>query len=306
MAASPDTKRHRMLVVRQVLNEAVHADIVKKNPCEGLKLPRPSKGRIRFLTLEEAESLLRACCEYDPRAVTDTSAAFLYAFVATALYTGARLQELQHLEWTDISYEHRTVTIQAKPQWRWVPKNGRSRIVGINPCLLDILADYRVGREHALSAARERHDRLQAWAAREHKDSGVTKPPELERFSRPPSISTLLSKSRGSLTTLEAQATSSLVFPNKNGQPLTEIPRGFAAAVKQAGLAATGVSFHSLRHTFATQLLLAGVDLISVMQLLGHADLSTTERYLHVLPSYASEQGVRMPTLTDGVHGRSR
>ena len=87
---------------------------------------------------------------------------------------------------------------------------------------------------------------------------------------------------------------SEYVFTNpKTGKPYTDIKRAFRTACERAGI--EDLRFHDLRHTFASRLVRRGVDLVIIKELMGHASIVTTQRYLH---SQASEKLQAVETLT--------
>jgi len=68
------------------------------------------------------------------------------------------------------------------------------------------------------------------------------------------------------------------------GKRYGNIQRSFTTACRRAGI--KDFHFHDLRHTFASQLIMAGVDLTTIKELLGHKTLTMTLRYAHLAPSH--------------------
>ena len=74
------------------------------------------------------------------------------------------------------------------------------------------------------------------------------------------------------------------VFLNKYGERLVSPRKWFDAAVKEACL--QSFTWHCLRHTFASRLVMAGVDLRTVQELMGHKTIQMTVRYAHLAPKH--------------------
>ena len=70
------------------------------------------------------------------------------------------------------------------------------------------------------------------------------------------------------------------VFCKEDGMPYRDVKVGFRAALRRAKI--KNFRFHDLRHTFASHLVMRGVDLKTVQELLGHKDMRMTLRYSHL------------------------
>jgi integrase len=68
-------------------------------------------------------------------------------------------------------------------------------------------------------------------------------------------------------------------YNHETGAPLCDLKAGFLQACKKAGI--TGVTWHTLRHTFASRLVNRGSDIVTVKELLGHSTVTVTMRYAH-------------------------
>ena len=91
------------------------------------------------------------------------------------------------------------------------------------------------------------------------------------------------------LRSLDSFIRSPWVFPSPinplhSWNPQSFVNHVFPPFLQKAGI--QGVCWHTLRHTAASRRVMAGVDLVSVKEILGHRDIQTTLRYAHLAPGH--------------------
>ncbi len=194
-----------------------------------------------------------------------------HRLLAQLLYgTGMRIHEALQLRVKDVDFEHQAIVVREG-------KGGKDRVVMLPQSLVPALRE-QLGRARVLWAA----DQAQG-------NGGVAMPDALERkYPRAGSSWTWF--------WVFPQATHSTdprsgVVRRHHLYDQT-FQRAFKRAVQEAGIQKPATP-HTLRHAFATHLLQAGYDIRTVQELLGHADVSTTMIYTHVLK--VGGGGVRSP-----------
>jgi integrase len=93
-----------------------------------------------------------------------------------------------------------------------------------------------------------------------------------------------------------------LVFPDRNGNKVVQISDTFNRVVDELKFnedvtdRRNRVTFHTLRHTYASMLVQAGVDIYHVKELLGHSSIALTERYAHLSDSSLKQAALKIQT----------
>jgi integrase len=197
------TLNRELACLKTILNKAKEWGYIEQVP--KIKLFKENNQRVRYLTEEEEEKLLKIAPEP------------LKSIIIIALNTGMRQGEILNLKWRDIDLNEGIIIIQDS-------KSKEKRVIYMN------------------KTTKETFINLLSISGKEY------------------------------------------IFENKNGERYSEsyIQHSFEKVVKQAGI--KDFRFHDLRHTFASRLVMAGVNLKTIQELLGHKDYRMSLRYSHLSP----------------------
>ena len=228
---APRSIQYMLATIRQVFNYAAANNLYQgSNPAAGRGVKRPTidNRRTRFLTNEEADTLLTELSKRSS-AVHDVA--------LFSLHTGARAGEIFSLTWGDIDLFSGTI----------------------------LLRDTKSNKNRHLYMT----EQVKKMFIR--KKQAETKKKEL-------------------------------VFPDKNGNKMVQISKTYYRVVNEIGFnegvadRRDKVTFHTLRHTYASMLVQKGVDIYLVKELLGHSSIVLTERYSHLSESTLKQAALKIQT----------
>jgi site-specific recombinase XerD len=233
---------------------------IESDPSALAVAPKREQRVPAHLTIDEMSQLL---------AMPDTTAplgrrdrAMLELFYAS----GLRLSELVGLGLEDVNMHARVVRVMGKGRKeRQVPFNDSAK-AAIGAWLTDRVGLISAGlkaRGSGLGAAGSGLGRESKIGDRESPTDQTSRIKNRKFASSAPGAAPLFVNARGSRLT---------------GRSVQRLVARYVAACSTR----FGISPHALRHSFATHLLSAGADLRAIQELLGHVQLSTTQRYTHV------------------------
>jgi integrase len=234
-----------MTALQSSINWGVDRELIEKNPISKIKSlqEHDSEQKVRYLKPDERKRLFAALDkrETEMRAARESHNAWLAErgraalpelgkfadyfkpLIIVALYTGIRRGDIFGLQWCDIDFNAKTITLRASKT-----KSGKMNRIPMNSLVYNTLDVWKQQNSDAMPAA--------------------------------------------------------LVFPSpKTGKRFNNCNSAWESLLKEADI--QNFRWHDMRHDFASQLVMSGVDLNTVRELLGHADLKMTLRYAHLAPS---------------------
>lgn len=255
-ALSKTTQNYHLIALRSFLKYLARHDIPALSH-ERIELAGTPDREITFLEPAEVERLLRAPTPTKLIGARDA------AMLALLFSTGLRVSELTGLDRDQISLKSDEFTV--------IGKGGKARLVFLSEYARAALANY----------LRRRKDRDPALFVR-HGKRGRSENKPKNRPQRgplggknPQFQPSFLAKAEDYKLNVDGKAVSQLRLTPRTVQRIVKRYAKVAGITKD-------IHPHTIRHSFATDLLGNGADIRSVQQLLGHSSITTTQIYTHV------------------------
>lgn len=251
-------------------NRAIQWELIGKNPCKAVILPKVPQHEVTAFTLEQAKTFIAECKKTDENIVLEF-----------ALETGMRPSEYLALRWSDVSGN--------------VVKVRRALVVGLAGGGFDFNDCKTKGSRRDVQISPELKQRLEAQKKRRAQmkrdlSKRIRNPPPLLSSARRKKVRKV---AREMLKNLDSH---NLVFPSDVGLPqsINNLNRrDFKGIVTAIGLDEKEFSLYCLRHTSITIDLIEGADVKTVAANHGTSAEMIWKTYAHALPKQRDEATVR-------------
>ncbi len=125
----PITVNYELDLLKAFFKRAIKNNYMKKNPLDDIERLKVAQKQPRFFVEEELREILLHCQKRD------------YPVFLTLASTGMRLGELINLEWEDVDFERRAITIRVKDFWE--PKNSKPRAIPMTNKIVEVLKELQ-------------------------------------------------------------------------------------------------------------------------------------------------------------------
>ncbi len=255
------TQNYHLIALRAFLKYLAKQDVKTLSP-EKIELPKNPQRQVEFLEKDELERLFQAIAgEKDElQRLRDN------AILQTLFSTGLRVSELASLKTDNINLDRREFTVRGK--------GSKLRLVFLSDEAAEAIKKYLSKRKDNSKALFVSHSEI----GRSSPASGKT----------PTSAKKIEAEQKRIEKEIDSQGYKKNRDDRKiSGLTVRQIQRIIKKYCRIAGIIKK-VTPHTLRHSFATDLLQNGADIRSVQTLLGHASITTTQIYTHI-----TNQGLR-------------
>jgi integrase len=242
---APATVHRDLQTLKGIFSLAVDWDYLLANPASKIRFRKYEWRKQHILTMEEQNRL------YDAFQLNERRH-YLADIVTVALYTGMREDELLRLKWADVNRSVAEITV---------------RSTNVNP------TKGKTTRGVPMTT------KVKATLAKLYMEAmaQVKEAVEKEATEKGEPVS-----SKGIADAVQARLQGRYVFVNpRTGTRYVETKLGWKASLRDASI--VDFRFHDLRHTFATRAIVGGADVAKLQKILGHKDVSTTMRYVHLV-----------------------